>query len=163
MIVRDSGEALHLGIGERGGDQQNGVGAMGARFDDLVLVDREVLAQAGKRDGFRCDLEVAQSALKIRLVGEYGKRRRAAGRIARGEPRNIEFGADQPFGGRGFLDFGDDGRAGLGFSAQSRGPAARLMAPPRAAPSSATGTRSFARATVARVVARIVSSWVGMG
>ena len=112
------GEALQLGIGERGGDEQNGVGAMGAGFDDLVLVDHEVLAQAGQRRGSRGQLEVAQAALKVGLVGEHGKRGSSAGAIAAGEPGRVEVGADQAFGGGGFLDFGDDRGAGGGLAAQ---------------------------------------------
>ena len=49
--VGDCGEVLDLGIGERGGDEQNGVGTVGAGFDDLVLVDDEVLAQARQAYG----------------------------------------------------------------------------------------------------------------
>ncbi len=62
-----------LGIVQRGGDEQDGVGAVGAGLEDLVLVDDEVLAQSGERRGGRCQLEIAQTALEVGLVGEDGE------------------------------------------------------------------------------------------
>ena len=43
-------------LGERGDDQQDGVGAMGAGLEQLELVDDEVLAQARDRGGRRGEL-----------------------------------------------------------------------------------------------------------
>ena len=49
--MRGSCEALHLVVCKRCCDEQDGVGVVGARFDNLVLIDGEVFAQAGQRDG----------------------------------------------------------------------------------------------------------------
>ena len=141
--VGDLGEVAQLGVGERGGDEKNGVGAMGAGLDDLVLVDDEILAQAGQRRGAGGELEVAQAALEVRLVGEDGKRGGAAGALAAGQPLHIEVGADQAFGRRRLFDFGNDGRSFGGAAAQCGGPA------PRPVPGSAAlqpGERSMALA-----------------
>jgi hypothetical protein len=43
----EGGEALQLSATERGGDEEDSVSAVGAGFDDLVLVDDEVFAEAG--------------------------------------------------------------------------------------------------------------------
>ncbi len=90
-------EPLEFCAGERGGDEQNGVGAVGARFDDLILVDGEVLAQTGQANCGGCNLKVAQASLKVWLVGQDGERGGAAILISPGDPRHIEVFADQSF------------------------------------------------------------------
>src|SRR6202030_2652419 len=50
-FARAAGELRKLGIAERGGNQQNSVCAMRARLEELVLVEDEVLAQAGQGGG----------------------------------------------------------------------------------------------------------------
>jgi hypothetical protein len=44
------GKALELSIGERSGNQQNRISPVCASFHDLVLVHREILAQAWERN-----------------------------------------------------------------------------------------------------------------
>ena len=70
-----------------------------ASFDDLVLIDREILAQAGQRDRGRSQLQIAQAALKKRLVGQYRKRRRAAGEVVASKLSCFKVGTNQPPGG----------------------------------------------------------------
>ena len=100
---------------------------MGSGFEDLVLVDGEVFAEAGNGDGARGNLEIAEAALKKRLIGEDGEGCGAAVLIAGGEPLHIEVGADEAFGRRSFLDFGDDGGAGLRALAECGCPSAGLV------------------------------------
>jgi ribosomal protein L19E len=76
----DGRKPLHLRIRERGRDQQDRVGAVRARFDNLVLIDDEVLAQARKARGSRGALQIAEAALEERLVG---KDRESGGASAR--------------------------------------------------------------------------------
>jgi len=67
-------------VAEGRGNKQDGVGAMGACLQQLECVDDEVLAQAGKTTGLGSEFEIAQAALKKRLVGEHGKRSGASAR-----------------------------------------------------------------------------------
>ena len=66
-----------------------------ARFDDLILVDHEVLAQARQRRGGRGQFEVAQAALEVRLVGKDGERGGSARAITASKPLRIEVGANE--------------------------------------------------------------------
>jgi hypothetical protein len=52
---------------------------MCAGFDDLVLVDDEVFAEAGDGGGCRRQVEIGEAALEEGLVGEDGKRGGAGG------------------------------------------------------------------------------------
>ncbi len=93
------GKVFHFSVGECGGDEQDGVGAVGARFNDLVLVDNEVLAQARERHGRRGEFEIAQAALEVGLVSQHGERRGAASAVASRDPCRVEVGAYQAFRG----------------------------------------------------------------
>jgi hypothetical protein len=71
--VGGCGEARQFVVSERGGDEEDGIGAMSASFDDLIVVDDEVLAEAGNAGGGGGSLKVGKAALEERLVGEDGK------------------------------------------------------------------------------------------
>jgi hypothetical protein len=126
--VGGGGEAGEVIVGERGSDQQDGVGAMGAGFNDLVLIHDEVLAKAGDGCGGRGEFEVDEAPLEEGLVGEDGERGGSGvGEIAC-ERRRVKFGADEAFGGGSFLELGDDGGAGSGSPAEGGGESAgRVM------------------------------------
>ena len=99
--------SLAARVVERGHDDQDAVGAMGAGFDHLIGVEHEILAQhrqVGRRA--RRDHEI-EMALERRRVGQHRQARRAAGLIGLGQRRRIEIGADQPLGRRGLLHLGD--------------------------------------------------------
>ena len=98
---------------------------MSAGLDDLVLVHREILAQAGKSRRRRGHFQVAQAALEVRLIGQHRKRRRAALLVAPGQPRRVEIRANQPFGGRCLLDLRNHRRPNRRLPPQSRHKAAR--------------------------------------
>jgi hypothetical protein len=68
VIAGGLGELFKLSICKRGNDEQDCVCSMDARFDDLVLVEDEVLAQAG--DGRRAGggSQIREAALEKRLV-----------------------------------------------------------------------------------------------
>jgi len=121
------GKIAEVGVGQGGDDEKDGIGAMGAGLDDLLLVDHEILAQAGDFDGGGGEVEIAEAALKEGLVGEDGESRGSAGLQARSEPARIEGCADESFGGRGFFDLRDDRGRLERLAAESRGPSARLM------------------------------------
>ena len=100
-------DILRRGVVERCHDDQDAVGAVGARFDHLVGVVHEILAQhrqAGGRAGRHHEIEMA---LKRRRVGQHRKTRSAAGFIGACKCRRVEVGADQALRGRSLLYFGD--------------------------------------------------------
>jgi hypothetical protein len=77
---------------------------MSARLNNLVFDDHEILAQAGERSGRRSKFQIAQTALKIGLVGQHGKYRRAARPVAAGQAFHVKILSDKPLGGRSLLD-----------------------------------------------------------
>jgi hypothetical protein len=68
---------LHRRQIERGGDQQDGVGAHGARFGDLIGIDHEILAQHRQGAGGAGRLQIFRAALEILAVGQHRQAGRA--------------------------------------------------------------------------------------
>ena len=66
---------------------------------DLVLVDREVLAQHRNFDDGAGRAQVVVVPLKVAFVGQHGQARRAVRRVARGDGFDVELLAYQPFAG----------------------------------------------------------------
>ena len=100
-------ELAHLPILENCHDQQNAVGARQARLGDLDLIQHKIFADNRFGGGFARRAQVVQTALE--KIG-FGQNRQAIGARALvdlGLARGIEIGRDQTFGGRGFLDLGD--------------------------------------------------------
>ena len=120
-------QVAERGVGVGGDDEQNGVGANGAGFEDLKRVEDEVLAQAGNVDDVGRLLEVGERALKELFVGEDRQRGGAGGLEGAGQGCGIKVAADEPFGGRGFFDFGDDRGPVDGGGTKSGGKAAGGM------------------------------------
>ena len=99
-------------VGERSDDEQDGVGAGGAGFENLEGIEDEVLAQAGNGDGCGSEGEILERALEELFVGEHGERG-CSGCLERAGQRGwIEVRTDESTRGRGLLQLGDDGRAG---------------------------------------------------
>jgi len=101
--VGDHREVIQIAVAERGGDEEDGVGAMSAGFGDLILVDDEVFAKAGKFGGSGSDFKVVQAALEERLVGEDGERGGSGSFEIDGEGLRIEVGTDDALRGRGLF------------------------------------------------------------
>lgn len=55
---------MFTGLGQEGGDEENGVGVMGGCLDDVSFVEGQVFAQQGDGDGLAGGGEVLQSALE---------------------------------------------------------------------------------------------------
>ena len=104
---------------DRGHDDQDAVGALGARLRHLIGVEHEILAQhrqRGRRARRRHEIRLA---LERRRVGEHRQAGRAAGLIGARQRRRIEIGADQALGGARLLDLGDQ-RVVAGSRARAR-------------------------------------------
>jgi len=95
-------------------DQQHRIGACGARFPELVLVEYELLAEKGKVHGRAHGDEVTENAAEVLLVGEDGDRRRARPRVDPRLGRGIESGVQRASGGRGLLHLRDEPDAARG-------------------------------------------------
>src|SRR5512132_368387 len=95
---------------ERSDDQQHGIGAERTRFDDLVLVDDEFLAQHRHRAGVARRRQEFGRTLEERPIGQHRQARRAGFRIRRGDRGRIERGAQKALARTRALDFGDDRR-----------------------------------------------------
>ena len=119
---------------DRRHDDQDAVGAPGARFRDLIGLEHEILAQRrqggrGARGGQEFGL-----ALERRRVGQHREAGRAARLIGARERRRIEVGADQALRRARLLDLGDQrvvaGRElALDRRAGSRAAAGAALAP----------------------------------
>jgi hypothetical protein len=90
------------------GDEQHGVGPGEARLEELVAVEDEVLAQQRRRHRGADPGKVRQVPLEEGGVGEDADGGGAVAGVGAGDGDRVEVGADQPGGGRGALDLGDD-------------------------------------------------------
>ena len=109
-----------LGIVEAFGDQKDGIGAMGAGFEDLIRIEDEILAENGKIDALFDSVDEGEMPAEEFFVREAGNGRCAClGVLLRDEFRHkailfmfgIIFWANQPGRGALPLDLGDDARA----------------------------------------------------
>ena len=127
-------EIANLARGEDGGDQQDGVGAVGRGFEDLRRVDGEILAQDGEGDGGAGAFEIGQAALEKCLVGEHAEGGGSARFVGAGDAGRVEIVGEDALAGRRLLDLRDDGgRAGGegGAEIAARGEAQFGLALPR--------------------------------
>ena len=94
---------------ERGHDQQHHVGAMRARFPELVGADHEVLAQQRHPDGRTDGGEVLEAAAEPARLGEHADHACAAGLVVHRQCGRIGDGGERALGRAGPLNFGDHG------------------------------------------------------
>src|SRR6202030_3536631 len=94
-------------IVDRGHDDQDAIGAVSARFGDLIGVVHEILAQHRQRYGGACCAQVIEMALKRRRIGQDRKAGGAAGFISFGQRRRIEIVAVETLRRGRLLDLGD--------------------------------------------------------
>src|SRR5579863_6037663 len=92
-------------------DDQDAIGAPGARFEHLVRVEQKVLAQHRQPRRIARLADIFGLALKGRSVGQNGKAGCAALLIGLGERMRVEMLADQALRGAGLLDLGDKSEA----------------------------------------------------
>ena len=81
-------------------NQQDGIGAGGARFQQLIAIQNEVLAQQRRRNGGADLFQIGQMALEKRLVGQHADAGGAVIGVGAGDGDRIEIGADQSCGRR---------------------------------------------------------------
>ncbi|MNM90401.1 hypothetical protein D3C81_1026610 [compost metagenome] len=116
----------HARIFQGGHDQQDAVGTDGARFDHLVGIDHEVLAdhrQLAGRAGF---LQVGIAAKEEVHIGEHRQAGGSAFLVAAGDFGRHEVLAQHALARRSLLDLGDHRRLlALGALQQRVGEAAR--------------------------------------
>jgi hypothetical protein len=110
VTERDIFHVRHFGIGKRRDDQQDAIGAQGPGFDDLIGIDHEILADHRQIDGGAGLAQMGVGALE-ELVGQDRQAGGAGAGVGAGQLRRLEGLADQPGGGRGLLDFGDQADA----------------------------------------------------
>ena len=148
-----SSSALRLVVGDGGHDDEDAVGAPGARLVDLVGLEHEILAQRRQRHRRARLRQEFRRALEGGRVGQHREAGRAARRIGARQRRRVEIGADQALRRARLLDLGDQpdavGRdAPLAALRESRAAARR---PAMRAFSSASGTAAFAAAISCRL------------
>ena len=104
------GRRLEFGgaaVVDRGQDDEDTIGAGGARFHHLIGVVHEILAQHRQRACGARLAQIVERALERGAVGQDGKTRCAAGLVGLGQGRRIEMRPDQPLRRARLLDFGD--------------------------------------------------------
>ena len=122
QLARQTFHLLHLRQRERGDDQQDRVGAHRPRFEDLIGVDHEVLAQHRQATGRAGGLEKLRCALEVLAVGEHRQAGGTAGLVGSGDLGGTKILADHTLRGAGLLDLGNDrGVAGSDPAAQAAG------------------------------------------
>ncbi len=102
---RENPEIAHLGRLQDRRDQEDGVGAVGRRFDHVQFVDGEILAQNRDRDGRAGRFEIGQIAREKFPIREDAERGGSAGGIHLGNRRRAIVVCESSLAGRGFLDF----------------------------------------------------------
>ena len=93
----------------------------------LVAVHHEILAQAGQGNRRRGNLQIPQTALKVRLVGQYRERRSTSCSVPVSQPCNIKILSNQSLGRRSLLNLGNHRRSIASSLPQRLRPSARAM------------------------------------
>ena len=83
--TRPSSSARASLVGKAGHDDQDGVGAPGARLVDLVGLEHEILAQRRQCGGIARGGEIFRRALERGRIGQHREARRTACRIGAGQ------------------------------------------------------------------------------
>ena len=91
-----SSSALRIVVVDARHDDQDRVGAPGARLVDLIGLEHEILAQRRQRRRRARRGQEFRRALEGRRVGQHRQAGRAARLIGARQRRRIEIGADQP-------------------------------------------------------------------
>ena len=103
-----------LNVRERGDDEQDEVGAVGPRLEELIRLHHEVLAQHGDPHGGAHRVKVGQRPGEASLLSEDGDRGGSAGGIRTRQGRRVGNVREGALAGAGPLDLSDHGDAGSG-------------------------------------------------
>ncbi len=121
-------QCAELQIAQGRGDQQNGIGPMGARLQKLEFIHHKVLPQAGQITGLGSHLQIAQTALKKVLFGEHGERSGApACATLAAKAATSKSGRIKPLRGRRLFQLRDHRRPACRLLPQRTGEAPRLV------------------------------------
>src|ERR1035437_9636544 len=93
-------------VQERGDEQDRGF-AKAAGLQDLVALQREILAQHGQRDGSRYGAQVGVVAQEEFRLREHGDPRGSSSEVFAGQAQGVVILDHHPFGGRCFLALGE--------------------------------------------------------
>src|SRR5215470_375505 len=104
MSERGCLQLLRQHIGDARHDDQDAVGAPGARLRHLIRVVHEILAQRRQLGGGAHGGEIVGLALERRRIGEHRETRCTARRIGARQRRRIEVGANEALRGARLLD-----------------------------------------------------------
>mmetsp|Transcript_5064 Transcript_5064/g.15353 ORF Transcript_5064/g.15353 Transcript_5064/m.15353 type:complete len:240 (+) Transcript_5064:407-1126(+) len=102
-------QVAQVGVWEDGGDQEDGVRALGPGMKDLVGLHDELLAQEGApHPGAPDELQVVKAALEVLLVREHGDASRTAGLVLQRDVDGVKVLLDDSLGRGGALALGDE-------------------------------------------------------
>ncbi len=108
--ARISLQVVQQCVANRVDDEQDAIRTPCARFQHLIGIDDEVLAQDRKRARRARRGEVVARAAEILPVGEDRQAGRTVGLVGSGDPRRIEIRADEAAARACALDLADHGR-----------------------------------------------------
>ena len=155
-------QLAQLQIAQSGSDQQNGIGPVGPRFQELEFIHHKVFPQAGQIAGLRSHLQIAQTSLKKMLFGKHREGRGACRlRTAAAREATSKSGRINPREGDAFFSSAITAGPCKAFCRSARAnPRGRwaLAACSRSGPEDATLRSSTPR----RVTARIFVSWLSI-
>ena len=139
-------ERLCLGVRHRRHDDEDAVGAPGARLEHLVGLEHEIFSErrkGGRRT--RCGQEFRR-ALERRRVGQHREAGRAARLVGPRQRRRIEIGADQALRRARLLDLRDQRDAfRRDLPPECLGKSARRLGRRRSSPSAPRAARRLSR------------------
>ena len=117
QFAAEGDEVAEKRVVERGDDQEEAVGIVGARFPDLPGIENKILAEDGQRDFFAGFAKIFERAAKEFAFGEDGESGGAGGFERLSEGGSIEWIANHAARRRSGLEFGDDVEGIAGESA----------------------------------------------
>jgi len=90
-------QSREFGLVEGGDDEQDGIGAMRSRLQNLKFIHDKIFSQTGDSGAFGGQAQIVERALKELRLSEHGKRSSTAFLKFPGERGYVEFGSNQAF------------------------------------------------------------------
>ncbi len=100
-------QQAEVAIVEAFGDQQHRVGAGCPRFEQLILIENEILPQQRQRHGRADGAEIGEAALKIGCVGQHAETSGAVPLVGHGDIDRVEIRANDAGRRTRLLHLGD--------------------------------------------------------